>query len=158
MANIVSNTGPLIALASIGQFHLLRDLFDTICIPPAVLDEIRDERSLATVAAADWITVRVVKDKLALQLLREELGSGECEAIVLAKEIEAALLLVDERIATRKARNIELQTTGTLGVLLMAKGRGLLELVKPQLDTLRRTGFYMGEALYHQVLESAGEE
>lgn len=72
--------------------------------------------------------------------------------------MDATLLLLDERIATRKARGVGLQTIGTLGVLLMAKGRGLLESVKPQLDNLRRTGFHMGEALYHQVLESAGEE
>jgi predicted nucleic acid-binding protein len=124
VGNVVSNTGPLIALASIGQFHLLRDLFDTIFIPPAVLDEVKDERSLASVAASDWTIVQVVGDKLAVRLLQEELDSGEGEAIILANEVDAALLLVDERTATRKARAIGLQTIGTLGYSLWQRIEG----------------------------------
>ena len=157
MAEIVSNTGPLIALASIGQFHLLQALFGSIAIPPAVRTENQDQISLAALAAANWVVVRVVKDRLATQLLREELDSGESEAIVLASEVDAAILLVDERAATRKARAIGLRTIGTLGVLLMAKDNGLLTAVKPSLVELLRNGFRMSESLCRSVLDSAGE-
>jgi predicted nucleic acid-binding protein len=157
MTSTVSNTGSLIALASIGQFDLLHALFGTILIPPTVYAEIQDEKSIRALVAADWITTQVAKDALAVQLLKEELDAGESEAIVLAQELRARLLLIDERAATRKARAIGLQTIGTLGVLLMAKNSGLLKSVKPSLDDLRRTGFHMSETLYRQVIKSAAD-
>jgi len=157
MPDVVSNTGPLIALASIGQFGLLRRLLGEILIPPAVRAEVQDEASVAALTAADWIVVQPAQDMLAVQLLREELGTGESEAMILARERDAFLVLIDERAATRKARAIGLQTLGTLGVLLMAKGKGWLAGLKPLLDDLRRAGFRMGNDLYRQVLDSAGE-
>ncbi len=93
--------------------------------------------------AADWIVVQPAQDLLAVQLLREEL--------------DAELVLIDERAARRKARGIGLQTVGTLGVLLMAKDKGLVAGLKPLLDDLRRAGFRMSDDLYRQVLGSAGE-
>ena len=157
MPNIVSNTGPLIALASIGQFDLLRELFGQVFIPPAVHAEVKDEASVAALTAADWIAVQAVQDTLAVQLLKEELDAGESEAIILARELSADLILMDERAATRKARTISLRAIGTLGVLLMARDKGLVTSLKPLLDDLRRAGFRMSDALYHQVLHSAGE-
>jgi predicted nucleic acid-binding protein len=157
MPDVVSNTGPLIALASIGQFDLLRRLFGKILFPPAVRAEVQDETSVAALTAADWIVVQPAQDLLAVQLLREELDAGESEAIILARELDAELVLIDERAARRKARGIGLQTVGTLGVLLMAKDKGLVAGLKPLLDDLRRAGFRMSDDLYRQVHGSAGE-
>ena len=157
MPDIVSNTGPLIALAGISQFDLLRKLFGRIIIPPAVRAEVQDETSVAALAAADWIVVQPAQDTLAVQLLREELDAGESEAIILARELDADLVLIDERAAKRKARAIGLQAIGTLGVLLMAKNKVLVVDLKPLLDNLRRAGFRMSDDLYHQVLASAGD-
>jgi predicted nucleic acid-binding protein len=64
---------------------------------------------------------------------------------------------MDERTATRKARAISLQTVGTLGVLLMAKDKGLVTSLKLLLDDLRHAGFHMSDTLYYQILHSAGE-
>ena len=138
MPEIVSNTGPLIALASIGQFDLLRNLFGRIIVPPAVRAEVQDKTSLAALTAAKWIVVQPAQDMLAVQLLRDELDAGESEAIILARELDADLVLIDERAATRKARGVGLQAIGTLGVLLMAKDKGLVAVLKPLLDNLRR--------------------
>ncbi len=157
MADIVSNTGPIIALAGIGQLDLLRSLFGTVFIPPAVAAEIRDENSVKALRQAEWITVRPATGVLAVQLLQNELDAGESEAIVLAQEMQAELLLLDERAATRKARSIGLQTIGTLGLLLLAKEQGTVRAIKPMLGELRRSGFHMNIHLYCQVLESAGE-
>jgi uncharacterized protein len=157
MPEVVSNTGPIIALASIGQLDLLRELFGQVLIPPAVHAEIKDDISVALLSTASWIQVQAVQDVLARQLLREELDAGESEAIVLAQEVAADLVLLDERAATRKARTINLQTIGTLGVLLMAKRNGLVTRLKPLLDDLHRAGFHMSNILYRQVLQSAGE-
>jgi hypothetical protein len=158
MADVVSNTGPLIALAQIGQLGLLRRLFGRVIIPGAVRAEILDETTVAAVTAADWITVRDVQDGLAAQLLREELDPGESAAIVLAEELGAALVLIDERAAARKARALGLRVIGTLGVLLLGKRSGRLSTLKPFLDSLREHGFHMSADLYGQVLRDVGEE
>ena len=157
MANVVSNTGPLIALAQIGQFNLLQALFEQVVIPPAVRAEIQDDVSRAALTAAEWLVVLPPADPLAVQLLQEELDAGESEAIILAKELSADLLLVDERAAARKARALGLTIMGTLGVLLLGKKTGRLTTLKPHLEQLRQTGFRMSTTLHAQVLLAAGE-
>ncbi len=158
MPDVISNTGPLIALTSIDQFELLHQLFEIVYIPPAVRAEILDQHTLHAITTADWILVRAIQDKIAVQLLKENLDAGESEAIILARERNADLLLIDERAARRKAATLELTTMGTLGVLLMAKNRGLIPVIALLLADLRRAGFYMSEELYAQVLQTAGEE
>jgi len=158
MPKIVSNTGPLIALASINQLDLLQKLFGEVFIPPAVRAEILDENTLRTIRTAEWLKVRAIKDRIAVQLLTDELDAGESEAIILAREMNVDLLLIDERAARRKTNTLELTAIGTLGVLLMAKNKGLLQVLKPLLDDLHRTGFYMSDELYQIVLRSAGEK
>lgn len=157
MASIVSNTGPIIALAAIDQLDLLQSIFGTVFIPPAVAAEIKDEKSAGALGLAEWITVRPTSDVLAVQLLRDELDAGESEAIVLARELQAELLLLDERAATRKARAVGLQTIGTLGLLLLAKEQGIIRTIQPMLAELRQVGFHMSIPLFQRVLESAGE-
>ena len=158
MPRVVSNTGPLIALATIGQFDLLRKLFGEILIPPAVRAEILDENTVNAVTAADWIVVHPVQDEIAVQLLKGELDAGESKAIVLARELNADLLLIDDRSARRRASAIELTTIGTLGVLLLAKNEELIPVLEPLLGDLRRAGFHMSDELYDQVLGSADEK
>lgn len=157
MPEVVSNTGPLIALASIGQLDLLRALFGTVHIPLAVRDEIQDDVSVTALRNAAWLVVQAVQDALAVQLLTEALDAGESEALILAKELAADRVLIDERAATRRARSIGLQAIGTLGVLLLAKRQGLISALRPLLNDLRTAGFHMSDLLYQQVLASAGE-
>jgi predicted nucleic acid-binding protein len=157
VANVVSDTGPLIALAQIDQFDLVRRLFGKIIIPPAVRAEIQDEISVTALTAVDWITVQPAHDTLAAQLLREELDAGESEAIILAKELDADLVLIDERSAARKARALGLRVIGTLGVLLLGKRTNHLSTIKPLLDKLREHDFRMSASLYDQILRDADE-
>lgn len=83
---------------------------------------------------------------------------GEAEAIVLAQEIDAQLLIIDERAGTNIARNKGLKTIGLVGILLKAKERGQISSVKPILQLLReKAGFWIGENLLQRVLSIAGE-
>lgn len=157
MTQIVSNTGPLIALAGIHQFDLLQKLFGKITIPAAVRAEVLDEVTQKALNSSDWIATHTVQDSIAVQLLREELDPGESEAIVLAREVNAALLLIDERAARRKASTLALPVIGTLGILLMAKKQALIPVLKPLLNDLRHAGFHMSDELYAQILHSADE-
>jgi predicted nucleic acid-binding protein len=112
MPEIVSNTGPLIALASIDQFDLLHKRFEIVHIPNAVRSEILDQNTLEAVNKADWIVICTTKDEIAVELLKEELDAGESEAIILAREQNADLLLIDDRAARRKAATLELTVMG----------------------------------------------
>lgn len=159
--NVVSNSGPLIALAQIGQFDLLRWLYTELSIPPAVRDEVvtfgQTRPGALEVESADWIQAVEVGDRTAVELLRERLDRGESEAIVLAIELEAQLLLIDEARGRRVARSQGLNHIGTVGILVVARRNGLLASVTSCLDNLIASGFRMDEQLYRTACELAGE-
>lgn len=90
--------------------------------------------------------------------MRLELDAGEAEAIACALEINADLLLLDERRARETAQRLGLKFIGILGVLTEAKRRQLIPRIRPVLDNLRhQAGFWVTDALYQRVLAVAGE-
>jgi uncharacterized protein len=104
---VVSNTTPLIGLAVIQRFDLLYQLFGKICIPQAVYDEAviagREKGGAKhEVSTVPWIETIEVKDHLAVEVLLDELDLGEAETIVLAREIGADWVLMDEKKGRRK--------------------------------------------------------
>ena len=104
---VISNTTPLIGLASIDQFELLRQLFGGIIIPRAVYNEVviagREKGGAKReVLTANWIKTVSVKDRLAVEILLDELDLGAAETIVLAREINADWVLMDEKKGRRK--------------------------------------------------------
>jgi predicted nucleic acid-binding protein len=104
------------------------------------------------------LTIATPKDQARVQKLREDLDPGEAEAIVLAIERRADLLLVDERRAWQIATDAGLTVTGLLGTVARAKLAGLIPLAKPVLDELIQTArFWIGPQLYQEVLKELGE-
>lgn len=157
----VANAGPLIALAQIGQFNVLQKLYNELCLPPAVRDEVvifgQLRPGAVEVETAEWIRIVNICDQTAVEFLRERLDRGESEAIVLAIELEADWLLMDEARGRRVAQAQGLNQIGTIGTLVLAKQRGLIAAVTPLLNDLINSGFHMGEALYRTAQELAGE-
>jgi hypothetical protein len=86
-----------------------------------------------------------------------DLDRGEAEAIALALELDADLLIVDERLARRYAQHLDLQITGTLGILLKAKERGLVTEIRPLIHLLRSNRIRLSEDVVQRALELAGE-
>jgi predicted nucleic acid-binding protein len=158
---VVANAGPVIALAQIGQFNLLRSVYRRLQIPPAVRDEVMASGSglpgAAEASTAAWLHIAEVRDRTAVQLLRDRLGAGESEAIVLAVELRADLLLIDEARGRRVAEARGLNKTGTVGTLIVAKKQGLISTVTPLLNELWASGFRMSEELYQTARVLAGE-
>lgn len=160
MSLIVSNTAPLIALADIGQLEVLRRLLGSVTIPPAVRAEVLNEPGVSAIQSAiteGWLLVQATRDTLAVQMLREDFGLGESEAIILAQETQAHWIILDDLAARHRAQRLGLAVIGTLGVLLMAKESGDLTPLKPWLELLREKNFRMSAALYQQILKDARE-
>jgi len=161
LRTVVSNSSPLIALATIGRLDLLKSLFGEIAIPQAVYEEVvvkgQGEPGSKKVAEAEWIRSIPIKHRLAVDLLQESLDRGESEAIVLGQELGARYVLLDDELARRKADLIGLPVAGTVAVLLMAKQAGLIVAVGSALADLRQTDFRMSERVYTAVMAKAGE-
>jgi len=159
---VVSNTTPLIGLASIERFDLLPQLFGAVNIPQAVYDEAYlAGHATGTVKyevpAADWIKTVAVKDRLAVEVLLDELDLGEAETIVLARELAADWVLMDERKGRRKLAQLGVRKIGTLGILLKAKQVGLLPVIRPEIERLHQQGFSLSQTVIEAVLQKAGE-
>ena len=150
---VVSNASPLIALEQIDHLELLQHLFGTVLVPPAVAYEVAP-----TVTLPAWIEQRELAQPVGPRILGASLGPGESEAIALALETEARLVILDERPARRLAQALHLPTMGTLGILLAAKRRQLLVSIRPHLDTLLQYDFRIASRLYDDVLSAAGED
>lgn len=105
---VVSDASPLIALGRIGRLDLLREIFGSLVIPDAVWKEVVeagiDKEGSVNVAEAAWISRQSVLDHSLVNLLRHDLGAGEAEAIVLARECNADFLLIDERLGRSAAK------------------------------------------------------
>ncbi len=159
---VVSNTSPITNLAAISQLVLLQQLYGTIVIPQAVYDEMagvgRVVAGSVEVQTKSWIQAQRVANKALVTALQLELDGGEAEAIALAIELKAGLLLLDERRGRTVASRFGLKFTGILGVLIEAKHKGAISAVKPVLDSLILTaGFWITDSLYQRVLLTAGE-
>lgn len=160
---VVSNSTPLIALSAIGQFSLLQSLYSNMAIPEAVYDEVviagAGKSGSQEVANAVWISKHIVLNQQAVTdlLNQTKLQIGESEAIILAQELNADLLILDDNNARKEAKTRNVSVTGTVGILLLAKQQGLIAVVKSSLDALLQSGFRLSTTTYQATLKLAGE-
>ena len=159
---VVSNASPVINLAAIDRLDLLRSLFGEIVIPRAVFDEVavagEGDPGSIEVRTFEWIRTAEVANRTLVMSLSLEMDDGEAEAVALACEMRADLVLLDEKIAREAAFRIGLKCAGVIGMLVEAKRRALIPSVKPLLDELVvKAGFRVSPSLYERVLQTAGE-
>jgi len=157
---IIANSGPIISFARADYLYLLKETVKELIIPNAVFEDIvvkgRGKPGAEEVKEADWIKRKEAKDKNRVEKLAERLGEGESEAIVLAQELDA-ILLIDDSKARKEAERSGVECIGTLRILKEAKEMGLIERVKPILDRLRDSGLRIKNDLYFLFLESVEE-
>ena len=152
MTAVVADTSPLVALHQIRLMRILPALFGVILIPPAVAQE------AISVELEPWIEIRSLERDIPLAVLRANPDLGESEAISLALEIHASLLIVDDLQARRLATSLGLSIIGTTGLLLAAKQKGLIAEIRGPLDALITLGFRLHPDLYRNALLRAREE
>jgi len=152
---IIGDSSALVALAVVNQLELLEKLYDKLYIPQAVFDEVTQVGKPQSDKLRQFLQSRVKRVDLTLTQLG--LGLGELEAITLYKELDADVLLIDDNRAKKYASLNGVKVIDSLGVLIKAKEKGHIEMVKPFLDEIQKSEVYISKKLIEKVLEICGE-
>jgi len=149
------------ALAHLGQLDLLRTLYGQVLVPPAVEWELFHPpiaHPVVNIAQLGFAQVQAPHDQLQVNQLLRQLDLGEAEALVLACEVQASAILIDERRGRTAAKRLGLHRVGTLGVLMEARRNGLIQAVRPLMDDLENNlKFFISAKLRADILRLAGE-
>lgn len=158
---VVSDTSPISGLLILEKLELLKELYGIIHIPFAVKTELErvSERKNEIIhfINSDWVKIHKISNLALYEKFISELDEGESQAITLALELKADLLLIDETLGRNLAMNSGLNVIGLLGVLLDAKNKGFILEIKPLLDKLIQSNFWIKPSLYNKVLQVAKE-
>lgn len=163
IVKVVVDASTLIALCRIDKILFLKQLFGKIYIPDAVYYEVvikgqgKKGANIVKEFVGKWIEKKKVENRMAVDLLSGNLGYGEAETIVLAKELDANLLVIDEGKAKKLALSKGLTVVGLVRILIWAKKKGLIQELKPSLDELIKAGFRLDDETYSYVLEREDE-
>ncbi len=156
MRAVFCNTSPMQYLYQIGRLEFLPALFREVRVGGTVAAElaagVRKGVALPNIGELSWVTVRHKAD-----YGFPGLGKGEAETIALGLSEENALLVMDDADGRKAAKAAGLQVIGTLGVLLRAKDRGLINAVAPSMAQLEGAGLWVGAGVRDAVLTKAGE-
>jgi predicted nucleic acid-binding protein len=152
----VVNASPLIALDAIGSIHLLAPLAAEIVLPGAVIAEVgAGPRPLAPAQLGRHRSVTV--DTIHPVVAAWDLGAGESQVVSWAAAQLGSVAVLDDRAARRCATALGVPTVGTLRILLEAKSAGLVPVVAPLIEGLRRAGIFLSDSVIANALTIAGE-
>ena len=152
MRLIISDATTIITLLNIGRLDVLKNIFSLVYLPQKVYDEVVVEEKI--VLDKEFFVVKTINDKNLYTLLSKSLDAGECEAIVLAKEMELSLI-IDEKKGRKIASNLGLNIFGFIGLLLLNYKKEMLT-KKDTLDVFykaKEQGFRVGEKLENEFLK-----
>lgn len=147
--NIIADTSCLVLLEKIDELDILRKLYGKIIITPVIANEFGSE-------LPGWMEVRKTKDQKYQRLLETNIDPGEASAIALAVEI-GGLLILDDRKARKLALELQLDITGTLGILLDATHNGYISSFENILNRIKQTNFHLSDELEQKLLELANK-
>lgn len=153
---VIADTGPINYLILIGAIDVLPALYDQVLIPPSVHEELGRQRAPEAVRLwiarpPVWLGVRAPSRSGDSFLIH--LDAGERDAILLAEELGADQLIIDESRGRLDAKRRRLPFTGTLGILQAGAKQGLLDL-KIAVGRLRQTSFHISQDILDELLKS----
>ncbi|MEM6262375.1 MAG: DUF3368 domain-containing protein [Bacteroidota bacterium] len=160
---IISDTSPLTGLLIIGRLSILKEVYEKVIIPQAVLEELLVLETfgydLSEVHESSWIKISTPSNLALIKELEEELDAGESAAIALAIETNADHLVIDEKKGRRIADQYGIKVIGLTGVLIEAKHLGIIDAVKPILDKLRQeANFRISDSFYRTIISRLQED
>lgn len=151
---VISDTSPITTLLQIGRIDLLKELYGDVLIPEAV----RHELSTFHQTLPSFFKSMQVKNRKEVGRLQKEIDPGEAEAIVLAKEIHADLLLIDELDGREIAKREGVPFIGLIGVLLQAKEDGHIVSIRNVIEELEtKTTFHLSDVMKIKTFKAADE-
>ncbi len=149
MKAIIADTSCLILYEKIDRIGILQEMFSDLLVTKEVAAEFGE--------LPGWITIQEATEKEQYKKLAEELGKGEASSIALALESEESLLIIDERKGRKIAEDLGVDIIGSLGVLVKAKERGVINEVREILELIDRTDFRISPSVRDAVLRQSGE-
>ena len=148
---IISDTSCLIALGNIGTLNLLKDLFNEVIITREVKEEYGE-------ILPGWFIVMKVNDHHKLAEIAARLDLGEASSIALALELDNAMLIIDEIKGRNIAKSLNIEIIGTIGILLLAYDKGLINDFLGTIQKLVISGFRVSEVLIEKLTEKYGKK
>lgn len=147
---IISDTSCFIVLQNIGELDLLHKVYGEVLTTEIVAEEFGED-------LPEWVKIELPKDKIKQTLLELQVDKGEASAIALALEIPDVTIILDDQKARKVAEKLDLEVTGTLGVIIKAKNNDLIPSIKPFLTKLSVTNFRLSKTLEIEALKQANE-
>jgi len=147
---IVTDTSCLIILKKLGRLNLLKSLFIKVTITQIIADEFGEELPA-------YFQIENPKDQNYQRILETILDKGEASAIALSLEKEDCLLIIDDYKARREAEQLKIKYTGTLGLLVVAKEKGMIHSVSEIIHEIRKTNFRISDEYLNEILRKSGE-
>ena len=149
---VICNTTPLIALSSIDQIGLLKEVYTSVMVPMAVIEEINagGKINVPDLTALDWIEV-IPNITNVENLLLFQLDYGEQQVVLNALKLKPDLVLIDDKTARNIAEYLEIYVKGTLGVLVEAKRKGLISSFKKPALKMKKHGIRFSDKLINEI-------
>ena len=157
---VVINASPFILLCKSGLVELLPQLFSEICMPERVSMEIIEGSDIAEEKLYDYEETWIVRYLVNVveEVLVWNLGDGETDVLSLAfRDKENCTALIDDRAARKCAETLNIKTLGTGWILILAKERGLIENVLPELKKVQDAGLWISDEIVEVILKQANE-
>ncbi len=155
---VISDTTCITNLMHIERLDILKNVFHSIIVPKKVYDELCTiPKQKLILEVENWIICQTIQNITIYEQVITDLDEGEAEAITLAHNLSADYLIIDERKGRQIAENLGIKIIGLLGILVLAKQKNIISLLKPLILDLVNVGFHLNEKLLNRVLQSVGE-
>jgi predicted nucleic acid-binding protein len=156
---IVSDSGPLIALAKLNLLFILQELFEEITIPEEVWKEVvergKGKAGSELIEKARWIKVKEVEDDLSVEILCMDIERGEAETITLAKKLNADMLILDEKIPREIATALGLRVVGSLALIHNCIEKGIVNQTLTEITKkMRQRRIWISDEVIEEITKS----
>lgn len=155
---VIADSGPIFSLALIARLDILDALFDEVRIPQAVWDEITIDETKSDYQIISAFFKNRIQPIKGFNELIFIMDFGESESVMLYKELQANFLLIDDKKARSIAENLGVNCVGVIGLMAIAKSKGIIIELKPLFETFFQNRRFYSVELLNAILLKYGEE